>query len=468
MPYRIAETNLNASSIDIINVIRENAGLAYQNDVPKITTANELPRVGEALFGHPAHANTFINALVNFIALVKAKSVIFNNPLAEMKKGYLAFGETVEEVFVSMTRAREFSVEKAEAREFKRTLPDVKAAFHIINYKAQYPITIQMQDLRQAFQNEAGVNNLIDKIVNSMYTGAEYDEYLLFKYALIKGITKGKLYPVSIGTGANLSEAAVEFRAMSNLITFPKDSYNMARVHNNTPKASQHIFMDSRFNAQFDVDVLAAAFNMSKADIIGKIHVIDEWNSFDNDRFAEIRENSTGIELVTDEELAIMNDVKAVLVDEEWFQFYDNLFFMTETEVKSGLYWNYFLNIWKTISTSPFSNAVVFVTSNASITEPATFIVKIAGKDTSALGTIITLAVDDTSGVANTNISFTGTEESVQEGIAIQEYGVVIIPADNTNTVTLKAVCGNATYTAGSAIGSSVQVGSTITLTKDA
>ena len=66
-----------------------------------------------------------------------------------MKKGYLDYGETVEEVFVGMAKAREFNVEKAEAREFKRTLPDVKAAFHTLNYKAQYPITIQYEDLKQ-------------------------------------------------------------------------------------------------------------------------------------------------------------------------------------------------------------------------------------------------------------------------------------------------------------------------------
>lgn len=115
------------------------------------------------LFGYPAMANQFINALVNRIAAVRVKSATFNNDYAELKKGYLEFGETVEEVFVSIAKAREFSAEKAEARELKRTLPDVRSAFHTMNWRVQYPVTIQEQDLQQAFLSIDGVQDLIAK-----------------------------------------------------------------------------------------------------------------------------------------------------------------------------------------------------------------------------------------------------------------------------------------------------------------
>jgi hypothetical protein len=70
--------------------------------------------------------------------------------------------------------------------------------------------------------------------------------------------------------------------------------------------------------------------------------------------------------------------------------------------------------------------------------------------------------------LANTNYQFIGTEESVTEGIAVQEYGVVIIPTDNTNTITLKMKVGDDTYTGGTAVGASTAQGATITMTKDA
>ena len=148
MPRRVTVSTLNASTIDIINTIRANANAEYQNLVPVITQVNEIPKVGEVLYGYPALANQFINALVNRIASVRIKSATFNNAYAQLKKGYLEFGETVEEVFVNITKAREFSVEKAEAREFKRSLPDVRSAFHCMNWRVQYPITIQDEDLR--------------------------------------------------------------------------------------------------------------------------------------------------------------------------------------------------------------------------------------------------------------------------------------------------------------------------------
>ena len=188
MAKRIATNNLNASTMDIINVIRSNANYEYQSMVPEITTESDIPRVGEVLYGNPSLANQFLHALVNRIALVRVKSALFNNAYANLKKGYLEFGETVEEVFVEIAKATEFSVEKAEKREHKRTLPDVRTAFHVMNWETQYPITIQDIDLKRAFTDATGVQDLVAKIVNSVYTGAEYDEYLLFKYLLIKAI----------------------------------------------------------------------------------------------------------------------------------------------------------------------------------------------------------------------------------------------------------------------------------------
>ena len=169
-----------------------------------------------------------------------------------------------------------------------------------MNWRVMYPVTIQDEDLKQAFLSLDGVQNLIAKIVESVYMAAEYDEFLLFKYLLIKAISHGKIYSKNVGDGANLNDAAVQFRGTSNLITFMSNKYNELNVTNNTPKYSQVIFMDSLFNAQFDVNVLASAFNMEKADFMGRLFLIDNWTEFDNARFDVIIANSDGIEVVTD------------------------------------------------------------------------------------------------------------------------------------------------------------------------
>lgn len=435
MPRRIALTSLNGRTIDILNVIRNNASYEYQKQIPVINDANGIPMVGEVLYGNPTLSNEFINALVNRIALVVVNSAVFNNPYSALKKGYIEYGESVEEIFVAIAKVQEFSVEKAPSREFKRTLPDVKSAFHVMNWRVMYPITIQREDLRRAFLNADGVEALITSIIEQIYTASEYDEYLLFKYLIIKAIAHGKVYPVGIDT-TNMDNTAENFRGISNLITFMKDEYNETGVLTNTPKDRQHIFMDAMFNAKFDVEVLAKAFNMDKADFMGKLQLIDDFTTFDNERWNTIRENSDMVEEVTAEELALMTGVRGVLVDEKWFQIYDNENTMTDQRVASGLYWNYFYHVWKTISHSPFSNIVVFV-DEADVADVTSMTFEVSTITESEVSKVIVLTEKETAmqKVGNTNFEFVQTEELTEKGVAVLPYGAFIVPLNTTEPV---------------------------------
>lgn len=466
MPRRVSVSTLNASTLDILNVIRQNASYDYQQNVPVVKTANDIPKVGEVLMGQPALANQFINALVNRIAIVRVQSATFNNPYSMLKKGYIEFGETVEDIFVSIAKGVDFNPEKAREREYKRTFPDVRSAFHAMNWRVMYPVTIQDEDLKQAFLSMDGVQNLIAKIVDAVYTGAEYDEFLLFKYLLIKAISHGKMKPVAIGDGTDLRESAIQFRGVSNLLPFMSGEYNEVGVKTTTPKDRQVIFMDAMFNAQFDVKVLASAFNMNKADFMGRLFLIDNWTSFDNERFDIIRANSDGIEEVTSEELALLANVKAVILDENWFQVYDNNNKFTEKYSASGLYWNYFYHTWKTISNSPFSNAVVFVTSTATITAPESVTVEISSKDIADVGTVFALEVqEDNATLQNGFYEFVQTEDATTKGIAIQKYGAVTFPVGQTTTK-LQMIYGGVAYTATTELTTDANVGATLTFSK--
>lgn len=466
MPRRIQLSTLNANTITILNTIRANAPAQYQKDVPVVTSEKDVPKVGDVIYGNSAHSNTFISALVNRIALVDMKSMTFNNPYAQLKKGYIDMGESIEEVFVELAKAREFSAEKAEAREFKRTLPDVRTAFHTMNYRTQYPITIQDEDLRQAFLSIDGVTDLIAKIINSVYVAEQYDEFLLFKYLIIKGVTHGAMFPVQV-SGSDLSQDAIAYRGMSGKLQFPSTLYNADGVHVTTPVEDQYIFMDTEYNACFDVSVLASAFNMDKTTFMGKLNLIDDWGTFDNDRFAEIRENSDQLELVTAEELAITKDITAVLVDKEWFQVYDNVFKMTEDQVAAGMYWNYFLNVWKTVSYSPFSNAIVFVKNTISVELPQTIDVVISSlvRDEDTGFKQFALNVSDTIGIVGKNLKFVQTEQATKDLVAINPYGAVAIPSD-VESVALVVDVDGTQYTGGTLQFTGQTVGDSITLTK--
>ena len=245
------------------------------------------------------------------------------------------------------------------------------------------------------------------------------------------------------------------------------DQYNAANVYTTTPRNNQHIFIDATFNAQFDVDVLASAFNMDKANFMGRLHLIDYFNTFDNKRFETIRENSTGLEEVTDEELALMADVKAVLVDENFFQVYDNKDQFTEKYVASGLYWNYFYHVWKTVSTSDFTNAVVFVLDSATLTAPESleFIVTNTNTSDDAWTISYKYNIDDT--LADTRYQFVQTETATNNSIAIQPYGAIIVPMGKLYiSLPLEVQMGGVTYTSTGSPVNTWNVGTKFTFNK--
>ena len=95
-----------------------------------------------------------------------------------------------------------------------------------------------------------------------------------------------------------------------------------------------------------------------------------------------------------------MADVKAVLVDENFFQVYDNKDQFTEKYVASGLYWNYFYHVWKTVSTSDFSNAVVFVLDSATLTAPESLEFIVTNTDTSDEAWTVSFKYNDTDTLA--------------------------------------------------------------------
>lgn len=462
MANRVNVSTLEASTMDIINTIRMNCNPEYQSLVPAVTKINDIPAVGEVLYGYPAMANQFLTQLINRIALVLVKSSTFNNPYAELKKGYLDFGETVEEIFVEMAKVREFSVEKAPAREFARTLPDVRSAFHVMNWSVQYPITVQRKDLRKAFLSANGVYDMVARIIDSVYRANNYDEFLLFKYLIIKGITNGTVKPVML-TADTTAAAAVGFRGYSNLMTFNKTDFNQSGVHASTPRNDQFVFMDSMYNAKFDVEQLSSAFNMDKTDFMGHLLLMDDWNSFDNVRFQVIRENSNMIEEVTAAELASLANLRAAVFDREWFQVYDNSIIFDDKKVAAGTYWNYFLNVEKTISYSPFANAIAFFAPAAAITAPEEITVEITGRSISPEATVLTLQASQEEGIYSDSYQFVQTEELTEAGIGVHPYGAVLIPASQSATsMNLELLLNGTTYYAQTAVTSASTVGTSI------
>ena len=354
---------LTNNSVDVLNAIRNSASINYRDYVPIATAdADSIREIGATIMDYPALQNEFLNALVNRIGRVILTSKSYQNPWAMFKKGFLEFGETIEEVFTNLAKPFQFDPAVAENEIFKREIPDVRSAFHVLNYQKFYKATVSQEQLRMAFMSWDGVTSLISSIVESMYTAANYDEFITMKYLLCKRILSGEMYwaNVSMGEITAPKDIVKGIRTYSNLLTFLSADYNIAGVYNSTKKDDQYIIIPSAKIAEIDVDVLATAFNMDKVSFMGHVVLVDSFNKVDNARLNELfKDDPTYTELKGDD-LLWLDQVIAVLLDRDFFMIFDNLQNFTENYNGQGLYWNYFYHVWKTFSTSPYANNVLF------------------------------------------------------------------------------------------------------------
>lgn len=362
---------LTNSSVDILNAIRNNATQNYRDYVPKATPdADSIRQIGAIIMDYPALQNEFLSALVNRIGRVLITSKMYDNPWAFFKKGLLEFGESVEEIFVNIAKPFQFDPAVAETNVFKREIPDVRAAFHIMNYQKYYKATISNDQLRQAFLSWQGISDLIAKIVDAMYTGANYDEFQTMKYMLARHILDGHMYPVEIPTveTANMKSIVSVVKGVSNKFTFLSPNYNLAGVQTYTAKNDQYMLINSQFDATMDVEVLASAFNMDKAEFSGRRVLVDSFGSLDTARLAELFAGDSTYQEISSDELEALDAIPAVLVDRNWFMIFDNFYNFTEQYNGEGLYWNYWYHVWKTFSVSPFANNALFIPGTPSVT----------------------------------------------------------------------------------------------------
>lgn len=433
MPTRPTRVTMDTQVLNILNAIRNNASNEYRDYVPPITDVSQLRQIGTIIMDYPALQNQFLSALINRIGRVLISTRLYENPWARFKKGMLDYGETVEEIFTNIAKPYQFEgSHTSPTTQFQKHKPDVRAAFHVMNYQKYYPVTIEEQKLRQAFLSADGVSNLIGDIVNSIYTAANYDEFLTMKYVLARTILNGRMYPigVSAATAANAKDIVTTVKANSNILEFPSTLYNPAHVFQHTPKNEQMIFINANFDAVVDVNVLASAFNMEKAEFMGQRILIDGFGKLDNERLNELFADDPNYVELTAEELTALDAIPMCVVGEKFFMVFDNLNEFAEVYNGELLYWNYFYHQWKTFSTSPFENALVYVPTTPTVSSvtvtPATATV-------SANSSIQLTTVVATTGFAPQTVTY----ESDTEGVTVTEGGVVQIDAGVSGEVTI-------------------------------
>lgn len=364
---RKLERDLTGNSVDVLNAIRNGASTDYQKAVPYATNdAGVIRKIGSVLLDFPLLYNEFINGLVNRVGkVIFASNQYWKNPFGWANKGVLDYGETVEDIFVDIAKPHQFDPAVAEQDWMKREVPDVKAVFHTLNYTKFYKSTIQDVDIRKAFTNASGVERLISEVIGSMYKAAEYDLYQAVRYLIGINIFDGMVTAVEVDqptTVQNLENVVSVARAIRSELEFPSRKWNTMKVLNETPIERLRFFISTSLNAVMDVKVLANAFNMDKAEFLGKKVILPPWKDLDVERLDMLFAGETGYHHFTESELASLDNIVAFIVDEEWFQIYDSYIESHTSPLNGeGLYYNNWYHVQKILSASPFRNAIMLV-----------------------------------------------------------------------------------------------------------
>ena len=333
--------------LEILNTIRDNGTAEYQARIPE-ANRNNLEAVRYAMIDDDniMVANEFIGTLLNKLVKSVVHTKIFTNPLKTLKKGKKPLGDTVEEIYANFIKGQQYDA--TGAKLLTRTMPDVKTVYHRMNYQMQYPITVSREQLSKAFMSEESLEKFITDLINTLYNSAELDEFANMKQLLKSAIDKKAVKQVVVGDPLTSADNAKEFikavKTISGLMVFPSTQHNgylEAQATDTNPittfsrKDEQVLILDTATDTTVSVDVLASIFNMTVAEFNDTKKIV--------------------IDVFPDA------NTRAMLVDEAFFQIYDDLFTVTHFNNGQGLYDNYYLNVWQTLAFSILVNAVAFV-----------------------------------------------------------------------------------------------------------
>ena len=408
--------------VEILNSIRSTimangSVIDYGDRIPEATQEN-LKDIGRALFSYEPAMNQFLNELINRIGMTYVHTKLYNNKLKFLKRGFLEYGDSIQEIFVDLAKAVHYMPAPATGNEcdvYKQYKPQIVSAFHRVNREDTYPITINEEMLKRAFTGYQAFSSFVAGIFNSVYRADEVDEFILFKQLIGEMLQNSYLVHVTKPADKTTSEAfSIAMRANGLALEYVSRKYNRAGVATNTDLADQILLLRSDIVPVIDVTQLANNFNLNLAQpISGRIIVIDDFGQ-GND------------------------SIIGGIVDKDFSMIYDTVYKTDSIYNPRHMYWNYFLHHHQVIASSPFANAIGFTTET--ITPAIDSLTIMPSEQSIAKGySGYVRTIVDFVGDIDTTVKYT-ISGNASDNSYVTEDGQVFVGADETNeTLTITA-----------------------------
>lgn len=343
-----------ATAVDVVNAVI-NTSTTLKENIPLATSAT-LQTTGGAIMSYTPYMNEFISGLVNRILFQEAHNIVYENPLKVFKGVDVPYGTDVQDSIANPAVATPYD-STAMSDVLAPANPDVKTVYYRRNRQDKYKVTIYDEQLSGAFTNAETFNNFVSMILNTLTSGDNIDEFKLMKGLVGQAINDGNIGSTTVKTADVTHEEfarniITDARAKFLQFQFPSSAYNAykkmadaAGVSGAAPLTTWtsperiSIMLRADVAAYTDVEVLAKALNMDKAEFLGRQVIVDSFGDTGN-----------------------ASKTLAIIMDNTAIRTHDNTYKMAETPYNAAtLSRTYFLHHWETMAYSPFANAHAFI-----------------------------------------------------------------------------------------------------------
>lgn len=349
-----------------LNEIRETSvenGTVYAKQIDLIEPTTDISALSTKLFDNPDLMNEFLNVLVKriiYTQLVNFK--LFNNPLKFLEGEQMPLGAIGQEIFINPAEGREFNVNDF-AGLLAKYESDVKVQYMHLNSDKQYPATITRAKLKDAFTSWDNLEAFINGITQSLYNGAYIDRYSFTKGLVTQAYNNNSVVIETIdapNTEAKAKDFLTKVRTLYLNMQEPSADYNAWRkvggygrdVLTWTEPDDIVFLIRNDLASYLDVNVLANAFNIDKANLLGRVKYIKEFT---------VRDKKGNV--VIDG-----SNILGIIADKAWFRIKNQEITMDEFYNANNRTWQMYLNDVNMFQYSLFCNAVVFATAQPQVT----------------------------------------------------------------------------------------------------
>lgn len=351
--------------VTALNKMREmsvSEGSIYHQYVPVITDLTSIGEFGQPILEYTDVRNEFMTKLVKRIVETQIEGKVFNNKLSELEGEQVPLGYSIQDIYVNPAKGRKFNVEDF-AGLLQKYEADVKQQFLTVNMDMQYPVTITRAKIKNAFTSWGALESFITGITNSLYSGANIDQYNFTKYLVANAFRNGHTINRVITeptTEATAKAFVKQARALALNFGEASSDYNAwGKVNTDDAKAlvtwtelDDIVFMlRNDIISELDVDVLSVAFNMDRSTLMGKIIGVRNFDMY-SDAGEKVFDGST---------------ILGIMCDRKWFKIKSQDIELDSFYNANNRTWQYYYNVVKMYNYSLFANAVVFCTEEPDI-----------------------------------------------------------------------------------------------------